>query len=351
MRRTGRKVRNIFQPHPALLCVYAACFIFCAGKSTRAPAGAEPGLKRAAENAATFPEGADKSLPQVRKYSHEDITLYAWSRDFARGHAILLELESPKSLDGLSLYVNDRELKLIAGENCLFALYANSPDSQRAANHAEIRRGSAAVARFEIPVVQLQYPVAKSKLTVDKFSNATKPMTQETLDFIEECRKKKMKAFVSAEKNFLSAELRYPRDEHKITSPFHIKRVYERFKVVHGKKKKLPGKTSFHGGTDLRGQTGAPIFAIADGIVNLAEHLYYDGNIVILDHGYGVLSGYMHQSELLVKAGERVKAGQLIGRTGATGMVQGPHLHIFLSIHGVKVDPLSFLVLPLRPAK
>jgi murein DD-endopeptidase MepM/ murein hydrolase activator NlpD len=59
----------------------------------------------------------------------------------------------------------------------------------------------------------------------------------------------------------------------------------------------------------------------------------------------------MHQSELIVKNGERVKAGQLLGKTGATGMVQGPHLHIFLNIHGVKVDPLSLLALPLRPAK
>ncbi|MCX7632207.1 MAG: M23 family metallopeptidase [Turneriella sp.] len=159
-----------------------------------------------------------------------------------------------------------------------------------------------------------------------------------------------MKALVSTAENLLTGEFRYPRDEHKITSPFFIKRVYERFKIVHGKKKKLPGRISYHGGTDLKGLTGAPVFAIADGIVNLADHLYYEGNIVIIDHGNGVISGYMHQSELLVKTGDRVKAGQLIGRTGDTGMVTGPHLHIFLYIHGVKTDPLSLLHLPVEPA-
>ncbi len=340
-------------PHPrlALFLVYLTCFVFCAGKTTRPPVGTEPGFARASANVATFPEGADKSLPQVKKFTHEDITFYAWSKDFARGHAILLEIESTKSLSGLGLFVNARELKLIRGEGCMFALYANSPDSKRTKNEIEIRRAGSMVTQFELPVVQLEYPVAKSKLTVNNFSNATKPASKETLEWIEESRKKKIKAFVSVDENFLSSEIRYPRDEHKITSPFHIKRVYERFKVVKGKKKALPGKTSFHGGTDLKGLTGAPIFAIADGHVNLSDHLFYDGKVVILDHGYGVLSGYLHQSELLVKNGERVKAGQLLGKTGATGMVQGPHLHLFLNIHGVKTDPLSFLVLPIRPAK
>lgn len=334
-----------------LYFIYLICFVFCAGKTTRPPAGTEPGFSRAAANVATFPEGADKTLPEVKKFTHEDIVFYAWSKDFARGHAILFEIESTQSLSGLSLLVNNRELKLVRGDGCLFALFANSPDTKRLKNDIEIRRDGARVTGFEIPVVQLEYPIAKSKLTVSNFSNATKPASKETLEWIEESRKKKIKAFVSVDENFLTSEIRYPRDEHKITSPFHIKRVYERFKMVKGKKKKLPGKTSFHGGTDLKGLTGAPIFAIADGVVNLSDHLFYDGKVVILDHGYGVLSGYLHQSELLVKNGERVKAGQLLGKTGATGMVQGPHLHIFLNIHGVKTDPLSFLVLPIRPAK
>lgn len=334
-----------------LYFIYLICFVFCAGKTTRPPAGTEPGFARAAANVATFPEGADKSLPKVSKFTHEDISFYAWSKDFARGHAILFEIESTKSLSGLTLFVNGRELKLVRGDGCLFALYANSPDSKRKKNEIEIRRDGAKVTDIDLPVVLLEYPIAKSKLNVNNFSNATKPASKETLEWIEESRKKKIKAFVSVDENFLGPEIRYPRDEHKITSPFHIKRVYERFKIVKGKKQSLPGKTSFHGGTDLKGLTGAPIFAIADGHVNLSDHLYYDGKVVILDHGYGVLSGYLHQSELIVKNGERVKAGQLLGKTGATGMVQGPHLHIFMNIHGVKVDPLSFLVLPLRPAK
>lgn len=338
-------------PRYAPYFIYLSCFAFCAGKTTRPPAGTEPGFARVAANTATFPEGADKTPPQVKKFTHEDITFLAWSKDFARGHAILFEIESTKSLSGLGLFVNGRELKLMRGEGCMFALFANSPDTKRTKNEIEIRRDGAKLTDFEIPVVQLEYPVAKNKLTVSKSSNASKPMSEKTREWIEESRKKKMKAFVSVNENYLTSELRYPRDEHKITSPFNIKRVYEKYKIINGKRKKLPERVRYHGGTDLKGLTGAPIFAIADGNVNLSDHLYYEGNIVMLDHGYGVISGYMHQSELLVKNGERVKAGQLLGKTGATGDVAGPHLHIFLLVHGVKVDALSLLVLPIRPAK
>lgn len=344
-------MNKILRSHNTISLPVLVCFIFCAGKSTRAPAGTEPGFALVSANVQTFPDGADKSLPQVKKFTHEDITLLAWSKDFARGNATLLEIESTSGLKDIRLEVNKKDFKLNKSQNGLFALHANSADSKRTENTVVIYRGRTALTEFKIPVLQKEYPVAVSKMTVNNFSNQSKPMKPETIKWIEEGRKKKMHAFISADENFLTSELRYPRDEHKITSPFFIKRVYERFKLVNGKKKKLPGKTSFHGGTDLKGLTGAPIFAIADGVVNLAEKLYYDGNIVMIDHGNGIISGYMHQSELVVKAGERVKAGQLIGKTGATGMVTGPHLHIFLHVHGVKVDPLSLLHLPIRPAK
>ena len=347
MSRNQKKYHILWLPHSTLIAVFVA-FGCCAGKSVRLPPGTEASHAIMEKNVARFPEGADRSLAQLKKFNHEDLTVLAWSRDFARGSALLFELESTKSLSDLKLAVNGKDLRLIEGQGCLYALFANSPDSQRKENKLLVTRGSATLAEFTLPVVQKKYPVAVSKMNVQNFSNQSKPMSQKTIDWIEEGQKKKIKAFVSSDKNFLTSELRYPRDEHKITSPFFIKRVYERFKVVKGKKQKLKGRTSYHGGTDLKGLTGAPIFAVANGVVTLAEHLYYDGNIVMIDHGNGIISGYLHQSELLVKEGDRVVAGQLIGRTGNTGMVTGPHLHIFLSIHGTMADPLSLLSLPIR---
>ncbi|HRP68071.1 MAG TPA: M23 family metallopeptidase [Turneriella sp.] len=343
------KNRRMMKMRISFVVVFFSCFVFCAGKSTRTPQGTERGLARAQANVSTFPEGADKSLPQVKKYTHEDITFLAWSKDFGRGHAVLFEIESTASLSNLSLFVDGKALPLIQGDGCLFALFANSPESTLKINKVDIHRGGKKLVAFDVPVVAYKYPVAKHKLNVTLTSNTTKPMSEETKQFIAQSWQKKKKAFVSASENYFSSVLRYPRDAHKITSPFHIKRVYERFKMVKGKRKSLKGRVSYHGGTDLKGLTGAPIFAVADGVVNLAEHLYYEGNITLIDHGYGVMTGYMHQSVILVKQGERVKAGQLIGKTGATGNVTGPHLHIFLLIHGVKTEALSLLALPLRP--
>ena len=99
----------------------------------------------------------------------------------------------------------------------------------------------------------------------------------------------------------------------------------------------------FHTGLDVVGQTGVEIYAPAAGIVVFAGPLTVRGNATVINHGQGVYSAYMHQSEILVKVGDRVEAGQLIGKIGATGRVQGPHLHWEIWVNGVQVDPLDWL--------
>ena len=100
---------------------------------------------------------------------------------------------------------------------------------------------------------------------------------------------------------------------------------------------------SFHTGLDVVGQEGTEIFAAAPGVVVFAGPLTVRGNATIIDHGWGVYSAYMHQSEILVEQGDRVEAGELIGRVGATGRVEGPHLHWEVWAGGVQVDPLDWL--------
>jgi len=101
--------------------------------------------------------------------------------------------------------------------------------------------------------------------------------------------------------------------------------------------------TSFHTGLDVVGKVGTEIYAPAAGTVVFADPLTVRGNATMIDHGWGVYSGYMHQSEILVEVGERVEPGQLIGLVGATGRVEGPHLHWEVWVGGVQVDPLDWL--------
>ncbi len=101
---------------------------------------------------------------------------------------------------------------------------------------------------------------------------------------------------------------------------------------------------SFHEGLDIANTTGTPIVAPARGKVVLAEpDLIVRGGAVILDHGHGVHSGFWHQSTVLVKVGDIVEQGQIIGLIGAKGMVTGPHLHWDVRIGSTNVDPTEWV--------
>ncbi len=100
---------------------------------------------------------------------------------------------------------------------------------------------------------------------------------------------------------------------------------------------------SFHGGIDFAGGEDRPITAPAPGVVVFTGALTVRGNATVINHGWGVYTGYWHQSSILVKAGDRVETGQVIGYNGATGRVTGPHLHWEVWVNGVQVDPLQWL--------
>lgn len=103
------------------------------------------------------------------------------------------------------------------------------------------------------------------------------------------------------------------------------------------------GYLYFHTGLDFCGAVGNSIYAPAAGVVVFAGPLSVRGNATMIDHGWGVYTAYMHQSEILVAPGDRVEAGQLIGKVGNTGRVTGPHLHWEVWVGGNQVDPLEWL--------
>lgn len=99
----------------------------------------------------------------------------------------------------------------------------------------------------------------------------------------------------------------------------------------------------FHTGLDFAGGEGLQIFAPAPGQVVFAGPLTVRGNATIIDHGWGVYSGFWHQSALYVNKGDFVEQGQVIGLVGGTGRVTGPHLHWEVWVNGVQVNPLDWL--------
>ena len=103
-------------------------------------------------------------------------------------------------------------------------------------------------------------------------------------------------------------------------------------------------KRNPHAGMDIAAPEGTMVKASSDGIVTLAEpNLFYSGNVVILDHGFGLHTIYAHLSQIDVKVGQQVSQGETIGLVGKTGRATGPHLHWGASLNGVKFNPRSLL--------
>lgn len=104
-----------------------------------------------------------------------------------------------------------------------------------------------------------------------------------------------------------------------------------------------------HFGTDIAAPEGSPIVAPADGVVRLAEtDLYLTGGTVIIDHGFGIYSSYLHMSRLDVRVGQALHQGDMIGAVGKTGRATGPHLHWGLNWNEIRLDPA--LLVPPMPA-
>jgi murein DD-endopeptidase MepM/ murein hydrolase activator NlpD len=124
--------------------------------------------------------------------------------------------------------------------------------------------------------------------------------------------------------------------------------VVARVSDVFGTRRVFNGETqSLHQGLDYAVPDGTPVSALNSGTVLLARPLYFEGNCVVLDHGQGLLTLYLHLSEFKVKEGDAVKRGQVIGLSGGTGRATGPHLHVAVRWEGVYVDPATLLKLNL----
>ena len=114
---------------------------------------------------------------------------------------------------------------------------------------------------------------------------------------------------------------------------------------VYGSQRILNGKPKWpHYGLDFAADEGTKIKAMIDGVVTLAEpDLFYTGGTLIFDHGHGISTLYMHMEEILVKKGQKVKQGDVIGTVGATGRATGAHLDVRLNWFQIRLDPATVL--------
>ena len=123
--------------------------------------------------------------------------------------------------------------------------------------------------------------------------------------------------------------------DNELSTAFGTKRIMNKKKI------------SIHRGLDIRGKKGETVRASNNGRVVLAEELFFGGNTVILDHGQGIYSFYMHLSKMNVSPGSHISKGEAVGNVGASGRATGPHLHFGVKVLNVNTNPLSIVGLDL----
>ena len=113
---------------------------------------------------------------------------------------------------------------------------------------------------------------------------------------------------------------------------------------VYGSQRILNGVPKWpHYGLDIANETGTPVYAPVDGVVTMADDLYYSGNTLILDHGMRVFSTFLHMDTITVEVGETVKQGEQIGTIGSTGRSTGPHLDWRINLGNTRLDPQTII--------
>jgi murein DD-endopeptidase MepM/ murein hydrolase activator NlpD len=152
-------------------------------------------------------------------------------------------------------------------------------------------------------------------------------------------------ARLAAETKDFEDTFKRPAEEAKFSAPFIIPlKIPLKIVSVFGEERKdTAGGIVRHLGIDFGAPIGTTIYSMNDGVVVKAKKYLAYGNTIVVDHGGGIYSIYLHMSVMDVREGDQVKQNQILGLSGDTGYVTGPHLHLSLKIAGTSVDPLRFV--------
>jgi len=260
--------------------------------------------------------------------------LHAQPARIVNGSPVLFQIKTPKPVVKLSgsWLGHDLAFTFDLGQKSWIALAGASletkPGDYPLQVKAETTTGQPITYRQNIRVQRQRYP--KVILIVPGKYTAPSP---EELRQIEEDKAIKAQAFKIAtpEREWSGTFLRPAQAE--VSGVFGVQRVFN------------GSVQSTHQGLDFRVPAGTPVTAINSGRVILAQSLFFEGNCVVIDHGQGLLSLYLHLSKLDVKEGDAIKTGQEIGLSGGTGRATGPHLHLAVRWQGVYLDPATLLSL------
>ena len=252
----------------------------------------------------------------------------------SNGATSLLEFKKDENIKYEKLTLGKKSFKVYqhpTQKNKMYALlpisYYKKPSDETVNIHYK-EKGVKKSKPIAIKVKDGKYKKEKIQVTKSKVNPKKKYAKRISKEYNEA-----MKIYGSSTKeNYLTSEFILPLNSF-ITSDFGKARVYN---------DTLKG---YHSGTDFRAKVGTPIIASNNGTIVLVKNRFYSGGTVIIDHGQGIYTCYYHMSKFDVKKNQKIKKGEVLGLSGATGRVTGPHLHFSVRVGGVQVDPLQFVAL------
>ena len=260
------------------------------------------------------------------------ITISAESRSVQPGEIVVLSIGGPEAADHVRIRAFDRDVAAFADRDHGWrAIVGIDLDVKPGTYPVTVESGNGATrAQASYTLVVTPRVFRTRRLTVNE-AFVTPPASEQ--------------ARIDREAKLLADTWDTPAAERLWTSAF-VRPVPQDANSAFGTRSIFNGKPrTAHGGADFLSPAGTPIHAPNAGRIAVARHLYFSGNTVIIDHGLGLFSMLAHLSAIDVHEGDRVMAGQVLGRVGATGRVTGPHLHWAVRAGGARVDPLSILAL------
>ncbi len=249
-----------------------------------------------------------------------------------QGDVVLVSVTSSVKLTSLSALFEDKKLSLISFDGINYSTLFGIDMDKKPGEYSI--RFKASSPNNDV-VRETEFTVLPRKYRVEKLSLPEKMVAPDPATLRRTKREGLMlrNVFVKNKKTrFWNGEFMLPVDG-TVTNNFGARRI------LNGVKKNP------HTGVDVKAFKGKKVVSPNAGRVALVDNLYYGGKTVIIDHGQGLYTSYMHLSKILVNHGEEVKKGETIGLVGATGRATGPHLHWSARLNYARVDPVSLLEL------
>jgi murein DD-endopeptidase MepM/ murein hydrolase activator NlpD len=250
------------------------------------------------------------------------------------GSPVLFRVTAPEPLASLegSWLEHKIAFRLSPHCNCWYAIAGVPLETPAAQYPLELEGVTASGGKIKFsqaePVSEAHYPS-----TAIKVSPQYVEPPRESLVRIEQEQSLKKELFSETSPESLWNGRFEPPAQAEVTGVFGSARVFNGI------------KRNQHTGMDFRVHTGTPLHAANSGTVVLARNLYFEGNCVAIDHGEGLLTLYLHLSQIKVKEGQKVERGQLVGLSGGTGRATAPHLHFAVRWQGAYLNPAILLKL------